>query len=488
MAVEIRAFFDEVLPTDPVELVALYTKGWSADFNDPDTDFDPEDQTTFNHEYAAREASRLADSIVCDDAMLDRVLRRLVTSSANSVFAFARRLAELAADPSALFAEALRIAEEQSEPANEQFFRGLIAGTERRNPDEARKCIRAALQSPKLKDRAISVISSGTLRPGDLDLVISLLRAKDVEPWQCATLSYGRGFDHFTPAQIMPLLGELGRHGPRGHWAILEIIAVYLHGGRQLHPLLAERLKGTLLARELFDGLARPTMDGHHLEQAVNSLMRTGNVDRKFASALLKQVLGICRTRDGDVFYALNDPVRSIVRSLLPLYPKEVWQEASKVLTSKDWNVRFYAEHFFEPFHSNHLGAGLLHGLPASVYLGWVRKAPGARAHIVVKWLPITETRGDGTLAWSSQLEAYMDEFGDQPRALDELSRRLRPGSWWGSVVPHLEPFLPLLEAWAETNKRPEVANWARQQLVYIFDEIASNRKRDEEHEAGIRI
>jgi hypothetical protein len=78
-----------------------------------------------------------------------------------------------------------------------------------------------------LKDDAISMIGSGKLQPEDLQLVVPLLQSGDVEPWQCAMLSYGRGLDHLSPEQIMPLLDELGEHGARGHWVVLDIISMY---------------------------------------------------------------------------------------------------------------------------------------------------------------------------------------------------------------------------------------------------------------------
>jgi hypothetical protein len=148
--------------------------------------------------------------------------------------------------------------------------------------------------------------------------------------------------------------------------------------------------------------------------------------------------------------------------------------------------VRFYGEQLFEPPHSNHLGPGLLHRLPPNVYLDWVRKAPGARANIIVKWLPILTTRSDGTRGWSPELESYLIEFGGQPRVLDELSRRLRPRSWTGSKVPHLEPFIELLEAWTGSHYRAEVQRWTRKQIGYISAEIEASRKTDEERDVGI--
>jgi hypothetical protein len=482
----VRDFFDQLMPTQPVDLVVLYTHGWQGDFYNPDADFDSDDRAGHDHEYAVREACKLAGAIALDAAMLDSALDRLVTSKAKTVFPFSRRLAELASDPALLFTKALRTAEARLEPANRQFFGGLIAGTDQRDPRKARDCVRAALQSPKLKNDAISVIGSGKLQPEDLRLVVSLLQSGDVEPWQCATLSYGRGLDHLTPQQIMPLLDELGGRGARGHWAVIEIISMYLYSEKQVDEDIADRLKSTLLAHDLFDNVSQQTSDGYNLEQMTKLLLRYGVLDRKFVVALVKQLLNICRPQKSEVFYALDGPVRSIITSLLASYPNEVWHELSKILTSRDPLVSFYVESLFEPPDDNHLGPGLLHGTPPGFYLDWVRKAPGARAVIVMKWLPIVTTRSDGTRTWSPELEAYIDEFADQPRVLVGLARRLHPSSWWGSVVPHLEPFLPLLETWTQNHLRPEVRRWAREQTDYINAEIEANRRRDEERDAGI--
>jgi hypothetical protein len=103
-----------------------------------------------------------------------------------------------------------------------------------------------------------------------------------------------------------------------------------------------------------------------------------------------------------------------------------------------------------------------------------------------MKWLPITTVRSDETSAWGPDLEAYISEFGYQPRVLVGLAKRLRPRSWRGSVVPHLEPFLPLLEMWTRSHLRPEVRRWARTQVEEIKAEIEASRKEDEERGVGI--
>jgi hypothetical protein len=36
----VRAYFDELMPSDPIELAALYTRGWQSDLHDPDVVYD----------------------------------------------------------------------------------------------------------------------------------------------------------------------------------------------------------------------------------------------------------------------------------------------------------------------------------------------------------------------------------------------------------------------------------------------------------------
>jgi hypothetical protein len=147
-------------------------------------------------------------AIARDAKMLDDALHRLVTSDAKTGLLFFRNGWPSWQDLVALFTEALRIAETRAEPAGKQFYRGLIAGTDQRDPCQAR----------------IFMIGSGKLQPEGLQLIVSLLQSNDVVPWQCAKLSYGRGLDHLSPWQIMPLPDELGQHGARGHWVVLDII------------------------------------------------------------------------------------------------------------------------------------------------------------------------------------------------------------------------------------------------------------------------
>ena len=476
----VRSYFDMLMPTDPVELVVLYTQGWQIDFHDPDVDYGREDQEGNDHEYSLRKAAELAAIIADDPPAIERAIDRLAASDAKTIFPFTQRLAELVPAPVALFTSALTNVEARSEAANLQFFRGLIAGTDNRDPEKARTCIREALKSHKLKAEAISLIGAGRLQPQDIDFVISLLRTGDVLPWQCASLSYGRGLAHLSAEEIAPLLDELATHGAEGLWTALTSIAMVLHGNQQSPQPFFASIKTILVAPVLFDHVVQGSMAGYHLQETITLLIRHNAIDKKFARALIKQLFGICKRRDHNVFSTLYKQVRDALQSLIEKHPKEVWAEASRLLLQTDTMMRYRFKQLVRCEYRDHLGAGLFFHLPAELYLDWVRRDPAHRAFIVLQWLPLTTEAIDGSLSWHTALEGFIAEFGEAERVLGELATRFHPRSWVGSIVPHLEPIISLLEKWT-SHPLPTVRHWASCQITGIKEWIEREKQTDEE-------
>ena len=380
----VRTYFDELMPSEPVELAVLYTHGWKTDFHDPNVDYNREARSRIDREYATERAIELAGMIVIDPAATDCALDRFVTSDAKTVFEFARRLAELAQSPTELFKSALTKAEHKADAANGQFFKGLVAGAESRDPNTARECVRLALRSEKLKKDAISMIGAGKLQPGDIQLVVSLLRSGDVESRQCAFLSY----DHLSIENIIPLLGELALHGTDGLWAVLEIISMILYGDKEISKPLVPILRNVLVDPALFESV-RGTRDGYQLEMLVKLLSRSKLIDHGFAHALAKQLLSICAQHQLDIFEELVDPVSASLRALMDSHPQEVWAEVVGLLQVNDRRIGRHLNTLIGLRHDDHLGPGVLYALPADLYLKWARKDPAHRAPIVLDWLPV---------------------------------------------------------------------------------------------------
>jgi hypothetical protein len=156
----------------------------------------------------------------------------------------------------------------------------------------------------------------------------------------------------------------------------------------------------------------------------VKLLVSRNLIDRKFARTLLKQLLSFCARGGADVYHALDNPVRSALKALMDRHPQEVWAGVAQLLRSNVRVVRFTLEKLPGCGHRNHLGPGLLYPLPADLYLEWARRDAPHRASLVMDWLPIVTKAEDGTLAWHSDLQESISEFGNQDHVLEALSRR----------------------------------------------------------------
>ncbi len=482
IALKIRSYFEELVPLDPLDAVALYTGGWKSDLHDPDTVYDDAPEAKHDFEYSARKAAAVAEDIANDAELLEKAVNRFACCDAKSIFAFARQLAISAPDPETLFSHALQVVDATEREPNRGFFSGLIAGAHHRDQDLARSLVRGALKSPKLRTQAITLIGSGQLQSEDIELVVVLLRNRDVEPWQCASLSYGRGLDHLPALDFMPLLEELEEHGADGLWTILEIAAIYLHGGKQPDKMLIKLLKRVLINTLLLTKV-RSNMDGYHLEKMIGLLSALGEIKVTYARQLAKQLMSICERKKDRAFYELDDPVRKCLDRLMRLHPDEVWTIVSMKAVDRSWYIRSNAKHLLGARYGNeYLGRRSAFFVPIDLILKWVRNDPGGRAALAVDWLSIAFKGEDGSLKWAPEIEAFVTEFGDIPNVLDSLSDRLYPTSWSGSLATHLEPLIPLLESW-RTHSSSAVRAWVGNEIDSLRAKIRTEIKRSEEDE-----
>jgi hypothetical protein len=477
VADEIRRMYDDLLPTNPVDLAVLYTQGWGADFHDPDSTYDRDPKAKHDFKYAARQAVAVAGKIAEDSELINQAVERMACSDGHGLYQFSKELMKRVKNPSTLFDKALKVAEANSQPPNRGFFGGLISSVDERDQQLASTFIRSALQSPKLKGDAIALIGSGSLQADDIALVISLLQSGDITPWQCQNLGLAR----VDITQLMAILRELERHANEGLWSILDMAGMYLYDGKNTATKeLITLLKRVLVTPALMDAV-RNNMDGYHMERMVERLAKLGTIDEVFAKKLARQVLRICRQGTGRVFYDFDDPVRTVLGQLVALHPKATWAEVAKKLASRSRYDRFYAENLLKAaHHDDHLARGLSFAVPQDIYLDWVRDNPEARAAIAVSWLPIAEREDSGRLKWHPELEAFVAEFGDQADVLSAISSRLIPTSYWGGLAPHLEPIIPLVESWL-SHPNAHARNWAASQLDWLRKTIVDAMKRSEE-------
>lgn len=462
---DVRQYFDELLPADPVERVKFFASSFPAEFYDPDTAYCPADSTQ-QFDYAEGQMGGLAAQIAQSAALTQRAVATLSTGSAKNVTPFAHCLAQLVARPVSVFEEALVHAEGAAGSVDRQFFAGFLKGMDATHPESARDCLRSALRTKALRCQAVYLVGALRLTPDDIVLVASLVTSRELDPRQCAALAYGRAMDHLSTDAVAPLLEALQKLGPNGLWASLDVIVMLIHGGREVDQALIIPAWRALLSPDHFSSIGN--MDPHHFESLVGRLARDGHIGASHARQLLKQITRLLQTTNGDARSSMHDSPKSVLKVLLSSYPEIVWEELAKVADRATPRLLGRMKELIGPPCGNDLEGGLLSELRPEWISDWVCGAPSRRASWPVTWLPVATKGAEGQLWWHPVIEAYVRQFHAVPGVLDELTVRLYPTSWSGSLVPYLTTFVDLLAAWAN-HPEPAIrafANARRRQLL----------------------
>jgi hypothetical protein len=480
LGAKVRMLFSELLPTDPVELALLYSNSWSTDLHDPDDTYSRANGNDVDFEYGSKQLIRLAEEVAASSTLVTKTIQEFTCAETKASYPFAKRLAEKLQNAVKTFERALAFAEAKgAKRANLQFFSGLVSGIESRDPKGARKCIQKALRSHSLRDNAIALITSKRLRADDIKLVSSLVASKDVTPRQSVLLSYGRGMDHLRPEEITPLLDVLCDLGSEGMWAALEIVFMYLHGGKEPHAILGDRVRIALLSARLFKN-PKGAADGHHFESLIRMLAGHKFLDKQTVRGLARQLVRLLRKENSEAHRAIGDSARAALLSLISVDGEQLWRELKGAAESDDWYVQHRLNDFVGAPHNDNFAAGPLFQLAPDLYLRWIRKLPEKRARWAMAWLPIALKDSTGTLRWHPALLDFVSEFHGSKGVLAELSSRLHPTSWWGPVGPHLQPGIDLLREW-EAHGIPAVRAFAQAQTRRFTAEIEDGLRRDEE-------
>lgn len=476
---QVEALYSELMPDDPVDCLLLFASCWPMDLYNPEHNYSPDDRGSIDFEYINRQISSLVSTLVDDETQLKRLLDDGVGATLHSGFVLGKALTEIYKNHETLFDQALKRLESKSAAGDLRFLKGLISGIETRDREAARRCVDKALHLPILQERAIEILQGLMLSAADLPRIIEQLHVGHIDPARCAHISYGCGLDALSADDLATFLDELILHGADGCWSALKITSMYLHSRVDLPAQLSERLIRILTMEGLLLAAKPPSSDGFLFKSEIERLLRHDQVDGDLAAALTRQLLSILDL-DRSSRFDFEHCSDELLSALIAAQPKAVWQEFAPRLEERNPLKKWLLERLLKPGRDDHSGAGVLFKLPEALYLEWVRQSPEQRAPLVAQWVPMTEKLSDEKRAWSPVLERFIEEFGSIDGVLPAIGSRLYPSSWWGSLVPHLEPWLPLLDSW-RNHQLQSVRHWAQAKHQRLRDSIERERCNDQE-------
>lgn len=77
-------------------------------------------------------------------------------------------------------------------------------------------------------------------------------------------------------------------------------------------------------------------------------------------------------------------------------------------------------------------------------------------------------------------MASFIEEFGSQPDVLRNLTSRLRPGLWSGSLASYLEPLIPMVSVW-QNHPAAAIRGWANAAIDSLRRWIDQDRQEDDD-------
>ncbi|CAB3807646.1 hypothetical protein LMG28688_06594 [Paraburkholderia caffeinitolerans] len=480
----VRSLYDKLMPTDLIHLALLYTKFWLSDLHDPDLEYDQGDHTTQDFEYSSRKAKEVAVQIARDEELVVRAVREMAPQNLNNTHPFAYELARNVVNPMSTFKLALDAISVSTNLEGLGFLRGLLAGIDAGDSAVADECVRLALARDALKPRAIEIWMAVKISVLRLTQIVENVRAGALVATQCVYLSYGQGLAHLNANQILPLIDELANnHKGQGAWSALEIITMYLHSRSDFDPCLVDSAQSILVSSALLGEVRRGNQDGHLFESLVRSIHKHAGLDDSFVAKLGEQIVRLCQTSDGNVFDALDDPIRRIVKLLVAERPLPMWEVIARLVERATPTERSRLNRLvgqsrrgFRHDGDSENSAGPLYGVPEQACFEWADADAPTRAPFLCEFYPLFEKDGAGKTVWHPSMEGLAVRYGEHAAFCEALTHRLHVGAWSGSLIPYLEAYFDPLETWYH-HRHPQLCMWAKEMRRALDARIVREKK-----------
>lgn len=472
----VRNLYDRLFPAALVDQAIVFTKFWRSDIRDPDATYREGDH---DFDYSERAARAIAVEIASDDAQVLEAIRRMTPLDLKSVYPFAEELGYRAANKGEAFDATLNFVATKATGLN--LLRGLLAGIDRADKKLADDCLQKALATLESENAVVGLYTAIAMDRERLDRVIVDVKGRRVAPGYWTVLSHGRGLDELDVDDVARLLEPLSLQGGDGAWAALEVAMMYRYG----KPVEAAQTRyvATLLTNPLLLEHTRESQrDGHTFEDLLKRVRSTIGIDAELADRLAAQVMTLAGSKNYELFSALDDAMRTVVSILREEAPAVLWSHVSHFYETSTPIERNRLKRLIGPSNARFDGsetrdAGTLFGVPEEVVFQWADASP-ERPALLIDFYPILAEGKDKEFVWHPALGKIAERYGKSKAFLEALSKRLRPSSWSGSIIPILEVYLGPLRSWADHPVRA-VSLWAKRELRYLERRIEIERQHE---------
>ena len=479
----LRAFYDELLPTNPLELIYYYTSGRALDIHDPDVSYDPEGDN--DHRYGETRIYELVDAAPKESVHFLPLLNRFLEKPTNSAWIAVVHIAKHVDDPECLMKHILKnMIEDGNSDIILCFARGIISGAAQ--TDKSMKCLDLALSTPGLSASSIELIASVELDDSLMQRAIEYVKRDIVTPHQVSALALNASLQTVDDDLIQLLVKTLLSKQADGAWAAIYFLNRILHRTVPRNEILRQSLKETVTNQALFSKQQYSGMDWYHWCEMSENLLDDGHVDDCFSFELVDFIISVTHVEEFGVQLAFRNCAQKILRRIASDSPLLIWEKYHEARASTEGQSGYRLSYLFEADFVEPTNPGVLNDIPPEIYVPWLLQSKEERMPFIIEWLQLF-AGSNNDRAWNADFVSFVDAHVDRPERLNPLLSRLTNGFWEGSYSNKLETERDQLLQLKKSSSNLNVHRWIDQAAMQIENLISEQRRQEENREASHR-
>jgi hypothetical protein len=481
----LRAYYDELLPIEPLELIHYYASGWTTDIHDPDVGYDREGDN--DHHYGENKIYELVDAAPKESVYFLPLLNRFLEKPTNSGWIAVVHIAKHVSDPEHLLQHILESMTVDGDIAViSNLARNIISGAAQTDRNKGMECLELALGVPSLSASSIEFLASVGLDDTLMRRAIEYVQNDTVEAHQVSVIAFGDILQTVDKDLVELLVRTLLTKQECGAWAAVDFLNHVLYRSDPKEGKLLQCLKASVTNHALFDKPRYSNMDWYHWCALVEKLLNGGHLDDAFNTELVDFIISVTSVEEYGVQLAFDDYAQKILRRIISGSPRLVWEKYHEARAAAVGRAVYRLPRLFGAGAGEPSNPGVLNDVPAEIYVPWMLQDKEERMPFILDWLQLFVGEKNDR-QWNADFVSFVDTHVDRPERLDALRSRLITGTWWGSFANKLEAERDLLLQLQDLSRNPHVHRWIGRTVSQMEQEIVEERRQDANREASYR-
>lgn len=481
----LRAYYDELLPNDPLEQIYFYSSGWAMDIHDPDVCYDHDNHNEYD--FGSKKIIELVEASPNDAVYFFPLIDELLANPTNSGRVAINYIAKHVSKPEHLVRHLLDSISTDSEiDVLSNFVRNVISGAAQTNRNMGLECMELALGVQELSATSIEFIASAGLDDALMHRAIELVKNGTVEPSQVLAIAFSDILQNIDHSLIDMLVSSLLKKQEHGAWAAIDFLARVLYGSNPKEGLLLGSVVQAVVNPTLFNKPRYSNMDWYYWCELVKKLLDGEHIDEDLSAQLIDFIISVTRVEEYSVQLSFDDYAQKILRRLISIFPHFVWEKYHDAVAVADGRARYRLRSLFQANMRDPSDPGVLNDIPQEIYVPWMLENKEVRLPFILDWIQLF-TEADSKRHWAPDFVSFIDAYLDRAERLDALHSRLTTGVWVGSFADKLKAERDQLLQLLELSTNLHVHRWIHRAVSQMEQKITNERRQDANREASYR-